>query len=208
MMEASLGIAVFTENKATYEDAMSKFAGRVPAYIYLTSDGPYPVPGRDVADTPASLIKYWQGQQYFNISGITQETCRDYAHTSYGISSMSHIAETSRIQGKDLWGTSLGVRVKAALELHSSFETGEQHIPAYICGGNIARSMDPGKLTGPTKPHSKVHSLISSFQFWSLHTMLLHIACTNRCLILTNCWKNSVPPRLERRNHCLLVSRL
>ncbi|KAJ5135635.1 uncharacterized protein N7515_004913 [Penicillium bovifimosum] len=143
MMESSIGIAVFTENKTTYEDAMGKFAGRVPAYIYLTSDGPYPVPGRGIEDTPSALIKYWQGQQYFNVSGLTQETCRDYAHTSYSIASMSHVAETSRIQGKDLWLTNLGVRVKAALELHSSFETGEEPIPSWICGGQIARSMDP-----------------------------------------------------------------
>ncbi|OQD74414.1 hypothetical protein PENDEC_c011G06109 [Penicillium decumbens] len=143
MMESSLGIAVFTENKTTYEDAMGKFAGRVPAYIYLTSDGSYPVPGRGVADTPAALIKYWQGQKYFNISGITRETCRDYAHTSYGISFISHIAETSRIQGEDLWLTDLGVRMKAALELHASFETGQESIPTFICGGHIGRSMDP-----------------------------------------------------------------
>lgn len=125
---------------------MGKFADRVPAYIYLTSDGPYPVPGRGIEDNPSALIEYWQGQQYFNISGITQETCRDYAHTSYGISSISHVAETSRIQGKDLWLTELALRVKDALELHSSFETGQKSIPNWLCGGSIDRYMDPGKL--------------------------------------------------------------
>jgi hypothetical protein len=183
MMESSLGIAVFTENKTTYEDAMGKFADRVPAYIYLTSDGPYPVPGRGVAETPAALIKYWQGQQYFNISGITQETCRDYAHTSYGISSMSHIAETSRIQGKDLWLTNLGVRVKAACELHASFETGEEPVPTFICGGKIARSMDPGELGSHSQQRKSISRLTSGFQLWSLPIMRLHIACTNQCLI-------------------------
>lgn len=162
---------------------MSKFAGRVPAYIYLTSDGPYPVPGRGVKDTPAALIKYWQGQQYFNISGITQETCRDYAHTSYGISSISHIAETSRIQGEDLWLTNLGVRVAAALELHASFETGQEPIPDFICGGHIERSMDPGKLKRDTQANKSTIRLIPSLQFWSPPTMRLLIACTNGCHI-------------------------
>ena len=55
MMEAAIGIAVFLEDRAAYDQAMTKFRGRVPAYIYLTSDGALPkappgsgsTPGRD-----------------------------------------------------------------------------------------------------------------------------------------------------------------
>jgi hypothetical protein len=144
MMEASIGIAIFLEDAATYQKAMSVFAARVPAYIYLTSDGPYPIPGRGIGSSPSAIIKYWNGQSTYPVSGITQETCRDFAHTSYGIASISHVAETARIQGNDLWQTSVGTRVKAALELHSPFETGTK-IPSWLCGGTIARSMDPGE---------------------------------------------------------------
>jgi hypothetical protein len=143
MMDASIGIAVFLEDAATYLKAMSLFAARVPAYIYLTSDGTYPIPARGIKDTPSAIIKFWNGQQTYPVSGITQETCRDFAHTSYAIASISHAAETAYIQGIDLWQTTLGTRVKAALELHSPFETGTQ-IPSWLCGGVIARSMDPG----------------------------------------------------------------
>jgi hypothetical protein len=45
---------------------------------------------------------------------------------SYGMASISHVAETARIQGNDLWQTSVGTRVKAAFELHSLFETGHE----------------------------------------------------------------------------------
>ncbi|KFY39370.1 hypothetical protein V495_05981 [Pseudogymnoascus sp. VKM F-4514 (FW-929)] len=143
MMEASIGAAVFLEDRALYTASMSKFAGRVPAYIYLTSDGPLPVPGRGISNTKDAIIKYWFNQATFPVSGITQETCRDFAHVSYGISSMAHVAETSRIQGEDLWKTELGTRVGAALELHAPFLTGDKEIPEWLCKGAIGRSLDP-----------------------------------------------------------------
>lgn len=146
MMEASIGAAVFLEDRALYTASMSKFAGRVPAYIYLTSDGPLPVQGRGLNTTKDAIIKYWFKQATFPVSGITQETCRDFAHVSYGIASMAHVAETSRIQGEDLWKTELGTRVGAALELHAPFETGDKEIPQWLCNGTIGRSLDPGML--------------------------------------------------------------
>jgi hypothetical protein len=151
MMEASIGAAVFLEDRDLYTASMSKFADRVPAYIYLTSDGPLPVPGRGIATTKEAIIKYWFKQATFPVSGITQETCRDFAHVSYGISSMAHVAETSRIQGEDLWKTELGTRVGAAMELHASFWTG-QEIPVWLCNGTIGRSLDPGMLACDSFP--------------------------------------------------------
>ena len=43
MMEAAIGISVFLEDKSSYDRAMATFLARVPAYIYLTSDGPTPI---------------------------------------------------------------------------------------------------------------------------------------------------------------------
>src|SRR5258706_7632771 len=42
MLEAAIGISVFLEDRASWDKAMAKFRARVPAYIYLTSDGAYP----------------------------------------------------------------------------------------------------------------------------------------------------------------------
>lgn len=143
MMEASIGAAVFLENTTLYTRSMQLFAERVPAYVYLTSDGDYPLAGRGIENTLEAVAKFWYNQQTFPVSGISQETCRDFAHFSYGIASITHVAETSRIQGSDLWDTNLGQRVEAALELHTPFITGEREIPAWLCNGQISRSMNP-----------------------------------------------------------------
>ena len=147
MSEAAVGIGVFLENATIYTDAMSKFAERVPAYIYLTSDGPYPVSVPGTGNTLDQIIKYWYKQTIFNVSGIAQETCRDLGHTSLGISAMAHVAETARIQGIDLWMTELGVRMKAALELLTPLRTADQKIPKWLCNGRISGSLGPGMLS-------------------------------------------------------------
>lgn len=153
MMEATIGAAVFLEDKSLYEWAMSIFAARVPAYIYLTEDGPYPIPGSGIANNSAAISKYWYNQALFNTSGITQETCRDLAHPSYGISSISHISETARIQGNDLWKTSVGTRIQAALEFHAPFLLGAP-VPKWLCGGTLARHFDPSNFSSISIPNS------------------------------------------------------
>jgi hypothetical protein len=61
MMEAAIGAAVFLEDATVYEKAMSTFAARVPAYIYLTSDGPLPIPAHGIGADAASTTAYWNG---------------------------------------------------------------------------------------------------------------------------------------------------
>ncbi|KAJ9415820.1 chondroitin AC/alginate lyase [Fusarium oxysporum] len=127
MIESTIGAAVFLEDAALYEKSLR-----------------YPVQGRGGINTTAEIIKFWHNQKTFPISGITQETCRDFAHTSFGISSISHIAETLRIQGMDVWrSTDVGVRVKAALELHTALDSKEKPIPKWLCNGTIPDTMNP-----------------------------------------------------------------
>jgi hypothetical protein len=142
MMEATIGAAVFLEDRTLYRSAMSIFAQRVPAFIYMTSDGPLPIQPRNFTGSHNDLIRYWFNQTVYNTSGITQETCRDFGHVGYGIASISHVAETSTIQGRNLWQTDLGQRMKAALELHSSIETGDFHMPSWLCNGRVSLTMD------------------------------------------------------------------
>ncbi|HWB38324.1 MAG TPA: ricin-type beta-trefoil lectin domain protein, partial [Rugosimonospora sp.] len=98
MMEAAVGISVFLDDRASYNSAVARYLNRVHAYVYLSTDGPLPytVPGSGLT-TSSQIISYWQGQSTF-VTGLTQETCRDFTHTGYGISAISHVAETSRIQ--------------------------------------------------------------------------------------------------------------
>jgi alginate lyase len=142
MMEAAIGISVFLNDKPDYDKAMAKFLDRVPAYIYLTSDGPLPrtAPGSGLSGQSA-IVKYWQGQSTF-MNGLTQETCRDFTHSGYGLASISDVAETSRIQGVDLYTTDVGDRLRQALELHSTYQLGTP-MPASLCGGVRAQSLGP-----------------------------------------------------------------
>ncbi|MFI6097686.1 alginate lyase family protein [Lentzea sp. NPDC051213] len=97
--EAIMGIGVFLDDKAIYDRGVSLYRARVPAFIYLNSDGPLPktVPSNNL-NTRDKIIRFWHNRSTF-VSGLTQETCRDFVHTGYGLSSISHVAETSRIQG-------------------------------------------------------------------------------------------------------------
>jgi len=136
MMEAAIMIAVFLEDSTSYDQAMTKFLARVPAYIYLTSDGDLPVaPTGSSYTTSEELIAYWYGQTTF-VNGISQETCRDLEHTGYGVASISHVAETSRIQGRDLFVEETGTRLRYALGFHSNYALGAA-VPSWLCGGTL-----------------------------------------------------------------------
>lgn len=141
MMEAAIGIAVFLEDRGAYDKAVAKVRGRVPAYIYLTSDGSLPktAPGSGL-DTRDEIIKYWQGQSTF-MNGLSQETCRDLTHTGYGLSAISHIAETSRIQGQDLY-PEIADRLRHALGLHAKYQLGEP-VPGNLCHGSLKDKLGP-----------------------------------------------------------------
>lgn len=143
MTEAAIGIAVFLEDRAAYDRAVAKFRGRVPAYIYLTSDGSLPkvAPGSGL-DTRDEIVRYWQGQSTFAWNGLSQETCRDLTHAGYGFSAISHIAETSRIQGQDLY-PEIADRLRHTLGLHAKYQLGAEPVPGNLCGGSLKDNLGP-----------------------------------------------------------------
>ncbi|KAL8960835.1 MAG: hypothetical protein Q9193_002525 [Seirophora villosa] len=167
MMEAAQGIAVFLNDATSYDRAMAKFATRAPAYVYLTSDGSCPKAPPANGFTSCSQVQNFWLQYSFPENGITQETCRDFAHTGYGISSMSHIAETSKIQGTDLWTTDVGTRIRYALGFHSRYELGES-VPSWLCGGSV--DLKNGKIDfaitedGVDEPCLELLFVLRSFQ--------------------------------------------
>ncbi|KOV77821.1 alginate lyase family protein, partial [Nocardia sp. NRRL S-836] len=141
MMEATLGIAVFLEDRAVYDRAVDIFRVRIPAFIYLSSDGALPKtrPGSSV-DTRDEIVSYWHGQSTF-VDGLTQETCRDFTHTAYGLSAAAHFAETARHQGQDVWGE-IRERMRHAWGLHTRYQNGEP-MPSWLCGGTLNRHLGP-----------------------------------------------------------------
>ncbi|GHC81953.1 alginate lyase family protein [Streptomyces flavofungini] len=155
MMEAAVGISVFLEDKASYDKAMAKFRTRTAAYVYLPADGALPktVPSQNL-DTREKIVKYWQGQGTF-VAGLTQETCRDFTHTGYGISAIAHVAETSRIQGQDLYGTDVGERLQHALGFQAKYELGEAP-PSWLCKGSVHRGLGPITEVGYNALHNRL----------------------------------------------------
>ncbi|AQU66463.1 alginate lyase family protein [Streptomyces niveus] len=141
MNEAAIGIAVHLEDRGAYDKTVGIFRNRVPAFIYLPSDGALPrtVPGSGL-DTRDEIVRYWHNQSTF-MQGLAQETCRDLTHTGYGLSAISHVAETSRIQGQDLY-PEVGDRLRHAFGLHTKYQNGEP-VPGNLCGGSLKDNLGP-----------------------------------------------------------------
>ncbi|MET8846284.1 alginate lyase family protein [Amycolatopsis sp. NPDC004625] len=142
MMEAAVGISVFLEDKASYDKAVTRYRNRVAAYVYLASDGALPktVPGSGLSSR-SQIVSYWQGQSTF-VDGLTQETCRDFTHTGYGIAATANVAETLRIQGDDVYGTDIGTRLRQALGFQSKYQLGAAP-PSWLCGGHLNLGLGP-----------------------------------------------------------------
>jgi len=137
-LNTAIGIAVFLEDSETYNNAMSLFQEDVTSVIYMETDpGKLPDAIRGESMDEAKMKGYWFNQQSWGNpgqSGQIQETCRDLTHTGYSISSISHILETSRIQGKDLYSSDAGKRLQAALEFHAKYAMGAKP-PKWLCQG-------------------------------------------------------------------------
>ncbi len=145
--EASIGIAVFTNDGVTFDKAVSQYLARVPAFVYLASDGPTPHRSPDGGFNWESATRY--------ITGMAQETCRDFVHTGYSIASMSHIAETALMQGTDLY-PQVGERLRQVLGWHATQEIRAAPEPANLCGdGPLARGLGPVTETGFNALHTR-----------------------------------------------------
>ncbi|CAM5623915.1 hypothetical protein SAVIM338S_05874 [Streptomyces avidinii] len=155
MTDAAMGIAVFLEDRAVFRESVERFRDRVPAYFRLKKDGPAPAPALAPASTPlpvapprtgtgsaAEATAYRSGRGVY-ADGVARETCRGLAHVGQALAASAHIAETAWHQGVDLYGEQ-GERLKAALEFHAKYQSGED--PAeWPCGGGgeVDRTMGP-----------------------------------------------------------------
>lgn len=165
MMEAAVGISVFLEDRASYDRAIARFRARAAAFVYVTADGAQPhYPPVGSVDTRAELIGYWHGQSTF-VDGLAQETCRDFVHTGYGISAISHVAETTRIQGVDLY-PELQDRLRHALGFHTRFENGAA-VPGNICGGSVQKGLGPISEVGYNALHNRLGIAMTNTQTYT-----------------------------------------
>ncbi|TCC53348.1 hypothetical protein E0H75_06470 [Kribbella capetownensis] len=163
MTEAIQGIGVFLDDKAVYDKGIALFRLRVPAYVYLESDGALPktVPSQNL-NTRDKIVNYWQKQETF-VTGLTQETCRDFVHTGYGISSISHVLETARIQGIDMY-PEFGERLRQALGFQSKWERNLEPVPSWLCNGTLKRGLGPITEVGFNALHTRLGIAMTNTQ--------------------------------------------
>ncbi|HEY4020125.1 MAG TPA: alginate lyase family protein [Pseudonocardiaceae bacterium] len=104
--EALMNISVFNENASWFNTAVSYWADRLPAYVYLSSDGSTPhmplVPNKC---TQYTANQFWVQTKY--VTGLAQETSRDFHHTFWGLGAATDLAETALQQGVNLYGANL-----------------------------------------------------------------------------------------------------
>ncbi|GAA3596956.1 alginate lyase family protein [Kribbella ginsengisoli] len=163
MTEAIQGIGVFLEDRTVYDKAISLYRVRVPAFVYLESDGALPKtkPSQNL-NTRDKIVAYWQGQGTF-VTGLTQETCRDFVHTGYGIAAIGHVLETSRIQGIDLY-PEFGERLRQALGFQSRWERNLEPVPSWLCGGSVNRGLGPITEVGYNALHTRLGIAMANTQ--------------------------------------------
>ena len=113
-VDGTIQMAVFLDDRASFDAALPLWRRRVPAYIYMKTDGkPVVVPGT------GSLEASWNNASTF-FDGLCEETCRDLGHVQYGFAAMINGAETARIQGVDLYQEE-APRIVAGLELAAGY---------------------------------------------------------------------------------------
>ncbi len=105
MSDALMCIGVFNEDAAIFNRGVFLWRKRVPAYFYLTTDGPTPIRpyGTATLDSDPAIYNYWyKPSQYFD--GLCQETRRDYGHhMQIGLASAINGAEIAYHQDLDLY---------------------------------------------------------------------------------------------------------
>ncbi|MET8007677.1 FG-GAP-like repeat-containing protein [Nonomuraea glycinis] len=164
MTDAAIGIAVHLDDRASFDRAITTWRGRLPAYVYLKTDGSYPkAPPNSKHDTKAEIIDYWKGQTTF-VDGLTQETCRDLWHTGWGLAAISHVAETARHQGVDLYATAKH-RLRSAMDFHARLELGGT-VPSWLCGGKVTKGLGDHFEVGYNALHHRLGYDIPDAERW------------------------------------------
>lgn len=117
--EATIGIGVFNDDRATFDAGVAMWRAKVPTTIYMPGDGALPVAPHKMFDTEAKVRSYWYNPSSF-VPGLQGETLRDLSHMTMGLGAMSNAAETARLQGVDLWGEQRQ-RIVTAFELNAGY---------------------------------------------------------------------------------------
>jgi hypothetical protein len=144
IINALLCIGVFNEDAATFNTGVLLWRKRVPAYFYLTTDGPTPMRpyGTTKLDADGAIHGYWfNPRAYFD--GLCQETLRDFGHhMQQGLASAVSSAEIAFHQGIDLYAEN-AARITAAMEFQAGRFLGQPVSTALFPNGFPAADLLP-----------------------------------------------------------------
>ena len=163
-IDAMMSIAVFNDDAALFHEGIARLAARVPAYFYLESDGPTPVPivGCENAQECWAHPTKW-------VSGLTQETCRDNGHhAQYALGSALHAAQVAWNQGVDIIADH-EQRFTAAMEL-------------------MALQLNSGSMQGTCQDGKSSNDRFSTFEigYSHYHFTKSHVLPQTRTLLVTD----------------------
>ncbi len=102
LTEATVGIGVFLNDRATFDAGVAEWRAKAPTTIYMASDGSLPKAPASWYDTTAEMNELWYYPSSY-VTGLQGETLRDISHMALGLGAMSNTAQTARIQGVDLF---------------------------------------------------------------------------------------------------------
>jgi hypothetical protein len=134
MIDATMAIAVFIENRSLFDQAVAMWKESVPAYIYLERDGDLPNRPRIGTFNDDELLALWKNPPRL-VNGMTMETCRDQGHTAMGLAAIVNAAETAFIQGVDLYATETD-RIVQAAEFNTRYLFSDS-VPSWLCDGTV-----------------------------------------------------------------------
>lgn len=145
--EATIGIGVFTNDRATFDAGVAAWRAKAPTTIYMASDGPLPVSPADHYETAAELKDLWYDPTSF-VTGLQGETLRDISHMAFGMGAMSNAAQTAAIQGVDLYRDEQA-RIVAAYERNAGYVNQYLDKKASLGGAEPPASWKPVGWVGP-----------------------------------------------------------
>lgn len=148
-IEAHMALAVFLDDEAGFQSAVSRWRYYLPVYIYQKSDGTIPFVSKH--RTASQIPSAWKNPGTY-VDGLCMETCRDLGHLGLGFGSMMYAAENAWHQGVDVF-TPNKERLADFMELHGSWMTGGVAVPSNVCGGVVvAKEGDASTAVSPTNP--------------------------------------------------------
>jgi hypothetical protein len=146
--EATIGIGVFTDNRATFDAGLAYLRDKLRTTIYMPSDGALPISPHSNYDTAAEINALWFNPSQY-VEGLQGETLRDISHMAMGLGSLSNAAETARLQGVDVFGEH-GARIRAGYERAAGYVNQYLDKLSSLSGAAVSSDWRPAGWLGST----------------------------------------------------------